>query len=103
MADVSGVGSRHEDWFHALEGARLLAESGAGSEAARIMAAIASEETAGDARQEALEWMERWDLTIDFIRGASNREIQSQIQSRNQHSGNEESLILHLSNLIALD
>ena len=103
LADVSGVGSRHEDWFHALEGARLLAESGVGSEAARIMAAIASEEAAGDAREEALEWMERWDLTIDFIRGASSREIQSQIQSIKQDSSNAESLILHLSNLIALN
>ena len=89
--------------MHALEGARLLAESGAGSEAARIMAAIASEEAAGDAGREALEWMERWNMTIDFIGGASSREIQSRIESKNKDSGNVESLILHLSNLISLN
>ncbi len=89
--------------MHAMEGARLLAESGAGPEAARIMATIASEETAGDAGREASEWIERWNLTIDFIRNASSREIQSQIESKNQDSGNAESLILHLSNLISLN
>ncbi len=103
LADMSGVGNDPDLWFHALEGARHLAEAGAGYEAARIIAAIAGDEGAGPAMEESLHWLEDSGLTIEFVRTASRQEILSRLQGRGRQGKRAEVFIARVGNLINLN
>ena len=92
----------HDRLFQSLHGAHMLAEAGAGYEAARVLAALAVRAADTDPGREAQHLLESWGLTVDDVRRGPPAAINATIARRMRARGTNGAHREHLRNLIEL-
>ena len=88
--------------FRLLEGARILADWGAGYEAARVLAGLALKAGNQDPGREALQLLESWGLSIDAVRSGQPAELNARISQSTQQAQRADPLPAHVRNLITM-
>ncbi len=103
LATLPTVIEDPERQFEMLHAARMLAEAGAGYEAARVVAAIASHTSDTEATHTARGWLKEWGLTVDAVRSGVPVEISAKIAENIhvEHHGGAQAT--HVGNLIRLN
>ncbi len=93
----------HHRMGEAVHGAHLLAQVGAGYEAARVLAAIASQARDSDPGNESIHILSEWGLTVEEVRQGSANEIQEKIAKAMQSNHRSGAALAHIRNLIELE
>jgi spore coat protein CotH len=88
--------------FQTLEGARILAESGTGYEAARVVAAIAERAAATEPGRQAQQRLNDWGLSIEDVRGLRAEEINRRVGENLHRSRENTASLVHVQNLLRL-
>ena len=95
-----------EEDFHrvneAIQYAQMLAELGAGYEAARVLAAIALRADDTDFGNEARHILNEWGITTDVVRRGDIKDINAKIAKARQKLHRRHSNVAHVRNLIEL-
>lgn len=98
-----GAGDQDRDrLFRLLEGARILADRGAGYEAARVLAGLALKAGNQDPGREALQLLESWGLSIDAVRSGQPAALNARISQSTQQAQRDDTLPAHVRNLITM-
>jgi hypothetical protein len=92
----------HDRLFRSLHGAHILAEAGAGYEAARVLAALAVRAGDTDPGREAQQLLESWGLTVEDVRRGTPAEINGTIAKRMRGRDQDGAHTGHVRNLIEL-
>ena len=91
-----------EDFHRVNEAVQMLAELGAGYEAARILAAIALRVDDTDFGNEARHILNEWGITTDVVRRGDIKDINAKIAKARQKLHRRHSNVAHVRNLIEL-
>ena len=86
----------------AIHYAHMLADLGAGYEAARVLAAIAWRADDTDFGNQARHVLNEWGITIDLVRRGDIKDINAKIASARQKMHRRHSNVAHVRNLIEL-
>ena len=98
-----GAGEQDRDrLFQLLEGARILADRGAGYEAARVIAGLALQASDQDPGREALQLLESWGLSVDAVRRGQPAALNARISQSIKQTQRNDTLPAHAHNLITL-
>ena len=106
--NIPSEGHDDETLFRVLHGATILAESGAGYEGARILAALATQAKHLRPGQEASDLLRELGVSVDDIRNANRKEIDAKLAAwTNQHHHDDEHhdhdlRQIHVRNLVEL-
>lgn len=92
----------HDRLFRLLETAHILADTGAGYEAARVLAALALRAGDQGPGREALHLLESWGLSIDIVRSGTPAALNAQVAQSRNTSAQKEDLRPHVYNLLAM-
>ena len=92
----------HDRLFRSLHGAHMLAEAGAGYEAARVLAALAMRVGDTEPGQQAQHLLESWGLTVEDVRRGTPAAINGTIAKRMRGRGQDGAHTGHVRNLIEL-
>jgi len=96
-----GSGEAHHRLRDAIHGARILADSGVGYEAAMVLTAISIQAENTELAEEALNILNNFGLTPNFVLNGTAKEILGKIQKRN-HRHHSSYNKRHIQNLIKL-
>ena len=91
-----------EDFHRVNEAVQMLAELGAGYEAARVLAAIALRADDTDFGNEARHILNEWGITTDVVRRGDIKDINAKIAKARQKLHRRHSNVAHVRNLIEL-
>lgn len=91
-----------EDFHRVNEAVQMLAELGAGYEAARVLAAIALRADDTDFGNEARHILNEWGITTDVVRKGDIKDINAEIAKARQKLHRRHSNVAHVRNLIEL-
>ena len=91
-----------EDFHRVNEAVQMLAELGAGYEAARVLAAIALRADDTDFGNEARHILNEWGITTDVVRRGDIKDINAKIVNARQKLHRRHSNVAHVRNLIGL-
>ena len=91
-----------EDFHRVNEAVQMLAELGAGYEAARVLAAIALRADETDIGNEARHILNEWGITTDVVRRGDIKDINAKIAKARQKLHRRHSNVAHVRNLIEL-
>ena len=91
-----------EDFHRVNEAVQMLAELGAGYEAARVLAAIALRADDTDFGNEARHILNEWGITTDVVRRGDIKDINAKIAKARQKLHRRHSNVGHVRNLIEL-
>ncbi|MDP6445890.1 MAG: CotH kinase family protein [Pirellulaceae bacterium] len=88
--------------FESLHASHMLAEAGAGYEAARVLAALALRAGDTDPGREARQVLESWGLTVDSVRQGTAADINRRIEKAKRDDRRGRMQNVHVHNLIEL-
>ena len=91
-----------EDFHRVNEAVQMLAELGAGYEAARVLAAVALRADDADFGNEARHILNEWGITTDVVRKGDIKDINAKIAKARQKLHHRHSNVAHVRNLIEL-
>ena len=100
--DLTGFEEDYHRVNEAIHYAHMLADLGAGYEAARVLAAIASRAANTDFGNHAHQILNEWDITIEHIQQGNIQDINKKIAESRRKTSQSRSNVAHVRNLVEL-
>ncbi len=100
--DFTGFEEDYHRINEVIHYAHILADLGAGYEAARVLAAIALRADDTDFGNRARHILNEWEITVDLVRQGDTKDINAKIANARQKMHQRHSNVAHVRNLIEL-